>query len=78
MFTLPFPHKLWEEIPSTLKQLPFRKTFSKQLKNSFLEKLPTNKRTKEIKFEKKALNKSLDLIDIFSQTGNDESFFGFE
>ena len=70
--------KLWAEIPDSLKQLPFRKTFTKQLKNIFLDKLPTNKRTKEIKFEKKALNKSLDLIDIFSQTGNDESFFGFE
>ncbi len=44
--------KTWADISSDIKQLPFRKTFSKRLKNLYLSKLPTNKRTKKLNLKK--------------------------
>ena len=73
--------KLWAEIPETLKELPFRKTFSKHLKNLYLDKLPTTKRTKKLNLKKKKSSKDptdFDLQDLFNETGNEESFYGFE
>ena len=73
--------KLWAEIPETLKELPFRKTFSKHLKNLYLDKLPTNKRTKKLNLKKKNSSNEptdFDLQELFDETGNEESFYGFE
>ena len=73
--------KLWAEIPETLKELPFRKTFSKHLKNMYLDKLPTNKRSKKLNLKKKNSSNDptdFDLQDLFDETGNEESFYGFE
>lgn len=48
--------KTWSEIPSDFKMLQFRKTFSDHLKDLFLSKLPTIKRTKKIDFKSETPN----------------------
>ena len=38
--------RVWASIPENFKLLPFRKSFNKQLKSDFLEKLPKEKSNK--------------------------------
>ena len=68
--------RAWEKIPSDLKSLPFRKTFSKQLKRLYLNELPTEKRTKTITINSPSDN-DFSLTDLFDETGDDNSFSGF-
>ena len=76
--------KLWTDIPTSFKQLPFRKTFSKNLKNFYLSKLPTEKRTEKLNLEdkdKKVGNEpdlySLSLQEMFN-ISLEQSFHGFD
>ena len=76
--------KLWTDIPTNFKQLPFRKTFSKNLKNFYLNKLPTEKRTKKLNLDdkdKKVGNEpdlySLSLQEMFN-ISFEQSFHGFD
>jgi len=67
--------KTWIDIPTDLKSLPFRKTFSKKLKHLYLSKLPTEKRTKNLDLSKK---KDIDLKELFDESDSDFVFIGFE
>ena len=68
--------KAWEKIPSDLKNLQFRKTFSKQLKRLYLNELPTEKRTRIITLNSPTDN-DFSLTDLFDETGDETSFSGF-
>ena len=63
--------KIWAKVPSHLKKLPFRKTFSKQLKDLYLDHLPKQRRTKIIHNFK-------ELRQIFAEDDLDSTFLGFE
>ena len=63
--------KIWAKVPSHLKKLPFRKTFSKQLKDLYLNDLPKQRRTKVIHNFK-------ELRQIFAEDDLDSTFLGFE
>ena len=72
--------KIWADVPNKIKHLPFRKTFSKHMKNLYLDKLPKTKRTKELHLEKKVVkshSSTLELENIFQDSDNDETFYGF-
>ena len=50
------------------------------MKDLYLDKLPKNKRTKELHLEKKVVknhSSTLELKDIFQDSDNDETFYGF-
>ena len=66
--------KIWTNIPSEAKALPFRKTFSKHLKRLYLQELPSVKRTKTLVFKD---SKYEELKAIFDEV-DDSSFYGFE
>ena len=63
--------QIWAKVPSHLKELPFRKTFSKQLKDLYLSDLPKQRRTKIIHNIK-------ELRQIFAEDDLDSTFLGFE
>ena len=70
-----FGPRMWSNIPSDAKTLPFRKTFSKHMKHIYIQELPSEKRTKEIKPKPEA--PKLDLAQIF-ESNDDASFHGFD
>ena len=55
---------IWTKIPTHLKKLQFRKTFSNHLKQLYLDDLPSIKRTKELDFSKKDSDKSNELLQV--------------
>ena len=67
--------KTWTEVPTELKSLPFRKTFSKKLKLLYLSKLPTEKRTKKLNLSKK---EDINLAELFDESDSDFIFIGFD
>jgi len=72
--------KVWAKVPKDIKSLPFRKTFSKKLKQLYLGELPTEKRTKKLDFlnsEKTEEQKRADLQKIFDEPDDDSTFLGF-
>ena len=66
--------KIWSNIPSDAKILPFRKTFSKHMKHIYIQELPSEKRTREIKLKEP----ELDLKQIFESDDENTSFYGFD
>ena len=58
-----------------MPKLPFRKTFSKHMKHIYIQELPSEKLTKEIKPKPEA--PKLDLAQIF-ESDDDASFHGFD
>ena len=70
--------KCWTNISTDLKKLPFRKTFSKQLKKLYLSELPTEKRTRNLNLPKtKEVEMIPDVEVILSTSIYDSTFFGF-
>ena len=69
--------RAWEKIPENIKMLPFRKTFSKKLKQFYISELPTEKRTKDLHFGPKKVSRTT-LKDIFDSSGEDATFLGFD
>ena len=69
--------KIWSEIPPEIKSLPFRKTFSKNMKELFLSRLPTEKRIKKLDLKKKSESYKY-LEELFNETGIDDTFDGFD
>ena len=72
-------------IPTNIKKLPFRKTFSKNLKIFFLlNKLPTEKRTKKLNLDQtdEKMGTEPDLYSLSLQEMFDvsleQSFHGFD
>ena len=72
--------KTWAKIPEKLKILPFRKTFSKQLKQNYLSELPTEKRTKNLDIDNSKTNNrnNAELKEIFEDSEDDSTFLGFD
>ena len=66
--------KIWSNISSDAKNLPFRKTFSKHMKRIYVQELPSEKRTREIKPKVP----ELDLKQIFESDDENTSFHGFD
>ena len=70
--------KCWTNISTDLKKLPFRKTFSKQLKKLYLSELPTEKRTRNLNLPKtKEVEMIPDVEVILSTSIYDSTFLGF-
>ena len=71
--------KVWLDIPENLKSLPFRKTFSKHLKQSFICDLPTTRRTRTFERSLMADEQYENMITLFETSDNDqEDFPGFD
>ncbi len=68
--------KIWTNIPSEAKILPFRKTFSKHMKQFYLDKLPTLKRTKQLSLNE-SNTKFKELQAIFDDEEDNTTFYGF-
>ena len=69
--------KIWSEIDPDIKALPFRKTFSRYLKNHFISELPVATTTTRKKSKINANSADLSWSEIFESDDNDESFIGF-
>ena len=69
--------KIWANVPDTAKALPFRKTFSKHLKQTFLNNLPKTRRTRLIETNRN--DPDYDDLRIMFSTEDDqnEEFHGF-
>ena len=71
--------KAWVEVPTNLKEIAFRKPFSKKLKDHVLEKIhvdmpPNRMRTKKSRENDNCLE---DLRALFESDDDEEEFFGF-
>ena len=72
--------KVWTMVPNEAKLLPFRKSFSKHLKNLYLSEFPTEITTKQIVSKKQAeeLKKWNDLNTIFQEDDMEIDLMGFD
>ena len=69
--------KVWADVPNITKVLPFRKTFTKHLKRTFIDALPKIRRTKLI--ENHIINDPDydDLRILFMSDEQNDEFYGF-
>ena len=72
--------KVWSGIPQDLKSLPFRKTFSKQLKQSYINDLPSTRKTHVIERSHNMTEEQYEnMIALFETNDEDQGeFFGFD
>ena len=71
--------KVWAGIPENLKSLPFRKTFSKHLKLSFISDLPSNRRTRIIERSHMNDEQYEIMASLFESSDEEqEDFHGFD
>ena len=69
--------KMWADVPDYAKALPFRKTFSKHMKQTFINSLPKVRRTKLINKNNVNLSDYDDLRILFTSDEETEEFYGF-
>ena len=71
--------RIWASIPEDLKKMPFRKTFTKQLKHDYLERLP-KKMSKNKKFVRSSQVSpgEINLEELFETDDPKENFQGFD
>ena len=71
--------KVWTMVPNDEKLLPFRKSFSKRMKNIYLSEFPTVISTRQIVSKKQAeeLKKWNDLNAIFQEDDEEVHLMGF-
>ena len=72
--------KVWADIPSNCKVLPFRKTFSKNVKTFFLDGLPKVRRTRIIVRPRKTQEEYTNMMALFEESfdQNQDEFLGFD
>ena len=68
--------KTWADVLDSAKALPFRKAFSQQMKQNFLNDLPRIRRTKQIERNLKNTDYD-DLRTLFSTCDDEGEFYGF-
>ena len=69
--------KIWAGVPDNAKVLPFRKTFSKHMKQTYINSLPRTRKTKLIQKKHENVSDYDDLRILFTSDEETEEFHGF-
>ena len=71
--------KVWADVPLEIKSMPFRKSFTKNMKQHHIDKLPSVQRARVINFNRNHRDEFRDLQILFeSDDENDSDFLGFD